>query len=259
MSIRVGHSADPDDAFMVWALEAGAIDTRGLELEPVVSDIQSLNEWALEGRLEVTALSAGAYPAVSDAYLVLPHGASFGEGYGPIVVAHGEVDLGSVEIVTPGPLTTAKRVLRLALGDEIRTRDLPFDQVLDEVVSGRAEAGLLIHEGQLTYADAGLVKLLDLGVWWDQHVGLPLPLGLVGIRRDVERRADVSAVLKEAIVAGLANRDAAMAYAQGFGRGIDADTADRFVSMYVNDLTLDMGERGRAAVAHLLGREPELA
>jgi 1,4-dihydroxy-6-naphthoate synthase len=255
--IRVGHSADPDDAFMVWALAAGAVETRGLELEPVVSDIQSLNEWALEGRLEVTALSAGAYPAVADRYLLLPHGASFGEGYGPIVVAREPLELADAEIVTPGPLTTAKRVLHLALGDDLRTRDLPFDEVLDEVVSGRAEAGLLIHEGQLTYADAGLVKLLDLGVWWDEHVRLPLPLGLVGIRRDVERASDVSAVLHAAIEAGLANRDRAMAYAMGFGRGIDAETADRFVSMYVNDLTLDMGERGRAAVARLLGREPE--
>jgi 1,4-dihydroxy-6-naphthoate synthase len=162
-----------------------------------------------------------------------------------------------VETVTPGPLTTAKRVLELALGEGIRTRDLPFDQVLDEVVSGRAEAGLLIHEGQLTYADAGLEKVLDLGVWWQEHTGLPLPLGLVGIRRDVERRDDVSAVLRDAIDAALAHRDRAMAYATGFGRGIDAATADAFVSMYVNDLTLDMGERGREAVARLLEREPE--
>ena len=259
MPIRVGHSADPDDAFMVWALEAGAVDLRGLDLQPVVSDIQSLNDWALEGRLEVTALSAGAYPAVEDRYLLLPHGASFGEGYGPIVVARSEVDLNEVEIVTPGPLTTAKRVLRLALGDRVRTRDLPFHEVLDEVVSGRADAGLVIHEGQLTYADAGLTKLLDLGLWWDEHVGLPLPLGLVAIRRDVERRDDISAVLREAIDAGLDNRDAAMRYAMQFGRGIDEETADRFVSMYVNDLTLDMGERGRAAVTHLLGKEPEFA
>ena len=244
---------------MVWAIEAGAVDLRGLELAPVVSDIQSLTEWALEGRLEVTALSAGAYPSVEDRYLLLPHGASFGEGYGPIVVARGDVDLAAVEIVTPGPLTTAKRVLQLALGERIRTRDLPFDEVLDEVVSGRAEAGLLIHEGQLTYADAGLVKLLDLGVWWDENVRLPLPLGLVGIRRDVEPRGDVSAVLRDAIGAGLANRDQALAYAMQFGRGIDEETADRFVAMYVNDLTLDMGERGRAAVAHLLGKEPEFA
>jgi 1,4-dihydroxy-6-naphthoate synthase len=256
--IRVGHSADPDDAFMVWALEAGRVDRRGLELQPVVSDIQSLNEWALEGRLEVTALSAGAYPAVADTYVLLPHGSSFGEGYGPIVVARTQLDLREVEIVTPGPLTTATRVLRLALGDGVRTRDLPFDEVLDEVRSGRAEAGLLIHEGQLTYGDAGLHKLLDLGVWWQQETGLPLPLGLVGARRDLERIDDVSAVLREAIDAGLANRDEAMRYAMSFGRGIDAATADEFVAMYVNELTIDMGERGRRALELLLGSMPDV-
>jgi 1,4-dihydroxy-6-naphthoate synthase len=252
--IRVGHSADPDDAFMIWALTAGKVDTRGLELEPVASDIQTLNEWALEGRLEVTALSAGVYPAVADRYVLLPHGASFGEGYGPIVVARDELsldDLRALEIVTPGPLTTATRVLKLALGD-VRTRDLPFDRVMDEVLSGRAQAGLLIHEGQLTYADAGLHKLLDLGEWWQDETGLPLPLGVVAARRDLERFDDVSAVLREAIDVGLQNRSEALAYASGFGRGIDAETADEFVTMYVNDLTLDMGERGRAAVERLL-------
>ncbi|HST19014.1 MAG TPA: MqnA/MqnD/SBP family protein [Gaiellaceae bacterium] len=261
MRIHVGHSADPDDAFMIWAVGAGKVDRRGLELEPVASDIQTLNEWALEGRLEVTALSAGAYPAVSDRYLLLPHGASFGEGYGPIVVAREQLtldELREIEIVTPGALTTASRVLRLALGDDIRTRDVAFDRVLDEVVSGGARAGLVIHEGQLTYADAGLHKLLDLGVWWRDETGLPLPLGLVAVRRDVERLDDVSAVLREAIDVGLANRDEALAYAREFGRGIDAETADEFVALYVNDLTLDMGERGRAAVTRLLGREPEL-
>jgi 1,4-dihydroxy-6-naphthoate synthase len=256
--IRVGHSADPDDAFMFWALEAGRVDMRGLAFEQVVSDLQTLNEWALEGRLEVTAISAGAYPHVADRYLLLPHGASMGDGYGPVIVARDDVDLDGVEIVIPGRLTTAYLVLRLALG-EPRVRELPFDEILDEVRSGRADAGLLIHEGQLTYAGAGLRKLLDLGVWWQDETGLPLPLGLVGIRRDVDRRADVSAVLREAIHAGLANRDDAMRYAMGFGRGIDAATADEFVAMYVNDLTLDMGERGREAVARLLGRDAEFA
>jgi 1,4-dihydroxy-6-naphthoate synthase len=260
VAIRVGHSADPDDAFMVWALEADRVDTRGLELEPVASDIQTLNEWALEGRLEVTALSAGAYPAVADRYLLLPHGASFGDGYGPIVVATTPLsldDLRGLEIATPGPLTTATRVLRLALGDDVRTRDLPFDAVLEEVTSGRAQAGLVIHEGQLTYADAGLHKVLDLGVWWRDETGLPLPLGVVAARRDLDRVDEVSRVLREAIDAGLAHRDEALEYARGFGRGIDAATADEFVSMYVNDLTLDMGDRGRRAVARLLGSEPE--
>jgi 1,4-dihydroxy-6-naphthoate synthase len=261
LAIRVGHSADPDDAFMVWALEAGKVDTRGLELEPVASDIQTLNEWALDARLEVTALSAGAYPAVADRYVLLSHGASFGEGYGPIVVARTERDLDELrelEIVTPGPQTTATRVLRRALGNDIRTRDLPFDEVLDEVVSGRAEAGLLIHEGQLTYAGHGLYKLLDLGIWWQNETGLPLPLGVVAARRDLDRLADVSAVLREAIDAALANRDEALRYAAQFGRGIDQATADQFVSMYVNDLTLDFGQRGRRALALLLDAEPEV-
>ena len=261
MRIHVGHSADPDDAFMVWALGAGRVDTRGIELVPVASDIQTLNEWALDGRLEVTALSAGAYPAVEERYALLPHGASFGDGYGPIVVARESFtldELAHVEIVTPGSLTTATRVLRLALGDGVRTRDVAFDRVLDEVVSGRADAGLLIHEGQLTYAGAGLQKLLDLGVWWRDETGLPLPLGLVAILRDVDRFDDVSTVLRDAIEAALANRDEALEYARAFGRGIDAETADEFVELYVNELTLDMGERGRRAVARLLGHEPEL-
>ena len=261
MRIHVGHSADPDDAFMVWALGAGRVDTRGIDVVPVASDIQTLNEWALDGRLEVTALSAGAYPAVEGRYVLLPHGASFGDGYGPIVVASESIsldELAEIEIVTPGSLTTASRVLRLALGDGVRTRDVAFDRVLDEVVSGRARAGLLIHEGQLTYADSGLHKLLDLGVWWRDQTGLPLPLGLVAVRRDVDRVDDVSSVLREAIDAALANRNEALEYARAFGRGIDAETADEFVELYVNDLTLDMGDRGRRAVARLLGHEPEL-
>ncbi len=244
---------------MAWAFEAGKVDTRGLEFKLVAGDIQTLNQWAVAGRLEVTALSAGAYPAVADRYVLLPHGASFGEGYGPIVVSREELSLGELrelEIVTPGALTTANRVLKRALGD-VATRDLPFDAILDEVVSGRARAGLLIHEGQLTYAEHGLHKLLDLGIWWRDETGLPLPLGVVVARRDVERVEDVSGVVREAIDVGLANRDEAMRYAMGFGRGIDAATADEFVAMYVNDLTLDMGERGREAISLLLGAEPE--
>ena len=241
---------------MAWAFDAGKVDTRGLDVELVPSDIQTLNQWAVEGRLEITALSAGAYPAVADRYGLLPHGAAFGEGYGPIVVAKSDVDLTAVEIATPGALTTASRVLRQAVPG-VRTRDLPFDAILDEVLSGRAEAGLLIHEGQLTWADHGLHKLLDLGVWWQEHTGLPLPLGVVAARRDLDRLGDVSAVVREAIDVGLANRDEAMRYAMDFGRGIDASTADEFVAMYVNDLTLDMGERGRKAIALLLGEEPD--
>jgi 1,4-dihydroxy-6-naphthoate synthase len=253
VTIRVGHSADPDDAFMFWALEASRVDTRGLEFEQVVSDIQSLNEWALEGRLEVTAISAGAYPYVADQYVLLPHGASMGDGYGPVVVAREDVDLHDVEIVIPGRLTTAYLVLRLALG-EPRVRELAFDRILDEVRSGRADAGLLIHEGQLTYAGAGLRKLLDLGEWWQQETGLPLPLGVNVARRDLERLDDVSDVLGEAIRVGLGNREEALQYAERFGRGIDRETADRFVAMYVNELTTGYGERGQRAIEELLRR-----
>lgn len=238
---------------MFWALEAGRVDTRGLEFEQVVSDIQTLNEWATEGRLEVTAISAGAYPHVAGRYILLPHGASMGDGYGPIVVARNDLDLRDVEIVIPGRLTTAYLVLRLALGD-VRVRELPFDRIADEVTSGRAEAGLLIHEGQLTYADAGLRKLLDLGTWWQEETGLPLPLGVTVARRDLARLADISAVLGEAIQVGLDNREEALAYAEGFGRGIDRKTADRFVAMYVNERTTGYGEQGRRAIEELFRR-----
>ena len=253
---------------MFWAVHAGRVDLRGLELEQVVSDIQTLNEWATEGRLEVTAISMGAYPAVAGRYVLLPHGASLGRGYGPVVVARETLDpeaLRSLEIVIPGRLTTAYLALRLALGDGIRVRELPFDRILDEVASGRADAGLIIHEGQLTYGGAGLVKVLDLGEWWLGETGLPLPLGANVARRDLgDRLADVSAVLGDAIRAGLEHRDEALAYARGFGRGIDAETTDRFVAMYVNELTADYGDEGRRAVRELLRRagtgvEPEYA
>jgi 1,4-dihydroxy-6-naphthoate synthase len=256
--IRVGHSADPDDAFMFWAIEAGHVPMRGLEFEQVVSDIQTLNEWALEGRLEVTAISMGAYPSVQSRYVLLPHGASMGIGYGPVVVARRELsldELRDVEIVIPGRLTTAYLGLRLALGAEPAVRELRFDLILDEVASGRAEAGVVIHEGQLTYGAAGLAKVLDLGEWWTGETGLPLPLGVNVARRDLgDRLPEVSAVLGEAIRAGLEHRDEALAYAEQFGRGIDRETADRFVAMYVNDLTCDFGDAGRAAVDELLRR-----
>ena len=240
---------------MFWALEVGLVDRRGLEFEQVVSDIETLNTWATEGRLEVTAISMGAYPAVAARYVLLPHGASMGIGYGPIVVARGPLDPREVEIAIPGRRTTAYLALRLALGDDLRVRELPFDAILDEVASGRADAGLLIHEGQLTYAAAGLRKLLDLGEWWHAETGLPLPLGVNVARRDLgDRLADVSAVLGEAIRAGLAHRDDALAYAERFGRGIDRETADRFVAMYVNEFTCDYGDVGRRAVEELLRR-----
>jgi 1,4-dihydroxy-6-naphthoate synthase len=258
--IRVGHSNDPDDAFMVWGLACGRVDTRGLEFEWLPADIQTLNEWALEGRLEVTALSLATYPLVQDRYALLPHGASIGSGYGPIVVSREPLsleELAQTEIVVPGRLTTAFLVLRMALGD-FPYRAVPFEEILEEVRSGDARAGLVIHEGQLTYADSGLAKSLDLGEWWLLETGLPLPLGVNTVRRDVERAADVSEVLRESIQAGLAHRDEAIQYSLGFARGLDTDTAERFVSMYVNELTCDYGDEGRQAVEELLRRASEL-
>jgi 1,4-dihydroxy-6-naphthoate synthase len=256
--IRLGHSPDPDDAFMFWALTENAVDTRGFEFEHVLRDIQTLNEWALEGRLEVTAISLHAYPFVQDRYVLLPHGASMGAGYGPIVVARqklGDDELRRAEIAVPGRMTTAFLALRLRLG-EFRFREVPFDRILDEVASGRADAGLLIHEGQLTYSSLGLIKLIDLGEWWLAETGLPLPLGVNTARRDLGSDAltRLSQVLRDSIDAGLANRDEAMRYALRFGRDLDLELADRFVGMYVNELTQDYGEEGRAAVRELLQR-----
>jgi 1,4-dihydroxy-6-naphthoate synthase len=223
----------------------------------VPEDIQVLNEWALEGKLEVTALSLATYPLVQDRYALLPHGASIGSGYGPIVVARDELsreDLRGVEIAVPGRLTTAFLVLGMVLGRPFAHRPMPFDQIVDEVKSGRADAGLLIHEGQLTYADEGLVKVLDLGEWWLLETGLPLPLGVNAVRRDVPRLAELSELLRRSIEVGLENRDEAVRYALGYARDLDPETADRFIEMYVNDLTCDYGDEGRQAVEELLRR-----
>ncbi|HXG75900.1 MAG TPA: MqnA/MqnD/SBP family protein, partial [Gaiellaceae bacterium] len=226
--------------------------------EQVLADIQTLNQWARAGRLEVTAISLAAYPFVQEDYALLPHGASIGAGYGPIVVARRALsrsELAGLEIVVPGALTTAFLALRLVLGD-VRYRELPFAEIPAEVAEGRAEAGLLIHEGQLTFEDYGLVKVLDLGEWWLLETGLPLPLGVNVARRDLGPRVleDVSGVLAEAIQCGLDHRAEALEYALQFGRGIDAAVADRFVSMYVNELTRDYGDEGRQAVTELLRR-----
>lgn len=257
MLLRLGHSPDPDDAFMFWALTTDRVDTRGFEFEQVLADIQTLNLWAREGRLDVTAISLAAYPAVQDTYALLPHGASIGTGYGPIVVARERLDadaLGSLEIVVPGAQTTAFLALRLRLG-EFRYREAPFEQIPDEVASGRADAGLIIHEGQLTFSEHGLVKVLDLGEWWLLETGLPLPLGVNVARRAIgERLRDLSTVLRDAIQCGLDHRAEALDYALQFGRGIDSAVADRFVAMYVNELTKDYGQEGRKAVMELLRR-----
>jgi 1,4-dihydroxy-6-naphthoate synthase len=262
MLIRLGHSPDPDDAFMFWALSENRVDTRGFEFEHVLRDIQTLNEWALEGKLEVTAISLAAYPLVQERYVLLPHGASMGSGYGPIVVAREELsdeDLRRVEIAVPGRMTTAFLTLKLMLGD-FAYREVPFDEIMDEVISGKADAGLLIHEGQLTYGAAGLHKIVDLGEWWLEDTGLPLPLGANVARRDLgpDTLHELSDVLAESIRAGLDNREPALEYALQFGRGLDDELADRFVGMYVNELTEDYGEEGRRAVRELLRRGEEI-
>jgi len=262
VQIRLGHSPDPDDAFMFWGLASGAVDPRGFEFEHVLADIQSLNEWALEGRLEVTALSLHAYPFVQDRYALLPHGASMGSGYGPIVVAREPMtkeQLAGVRVTVPGKMTTAFLVLRLYIGD-FEYREAPFDRILDQVLEGRADAGLLIHEGQLTYGLRGLQKVVDLGEWWLLETGLPLPLGVNAARRDLgeEALSELSAVLAESIRAGLENRQDALGYAGQFGRGLDPELTDRFVGMYVNELTQDYGDEGRSAVAELLRRGEQI-
>ena len=262
MLIRLGHSPDPDDAFMFWGLAAEVVDTRGFRFEHVLQDIQTLNRWALEGRLEVTALSLHAYPFVQDRYVLLPHGASMGSGYGPVVVAREPLSLEalrSAEIAVPGKMTTAFLLLRLLLG-EFEHHETPFDEILEEVDSGRADAGLLIHEGQLTYEALGLRKVVDLGEWWLLETGLPLPLGVNVARRDLGERKlhDVSAVLEDSIRAGLANRREALAYAGRWARGLSDELTDRFVGMYVNELTCDYGEEGRQAVRELLRRGEEM-
>jgi 1,4-dihydroxy-6-naphthoate synthase len=259
MVIRLGHSPDPDDAFMFWGLASGRVDARGFEFEPVIEDIQTLNEWALEGRLEVTAISLATYPLVQDRYVLLPHGASMGSGYGPVVVGprrYTREELRAMEIVIPGLNTTAYLVLKMFLGAEFECRVLPFDEILDEVRAGRAEAGLVIHEGQLTFADAGLTKSVDLGEWWLLETGLPLPLGVNVARRDLGPGilAALSDVLRSSIEAGLEHRREAMEYAMRFGHGVDPALADRFVAMYVNELTCDYGDEGRQAVEELLRR-----
>jgi 1,4-dihydroxy-6-naphthoate synthase len=263
MLIRLGHSPDPDDAFMFWALAAGEVDTRGFEFEHILRDIQTLNEWALEGRLEVTALSLHSYPFVQDRYVLLPHGASMGSGYGPIVVTREPMEaaaLRDIEIAVPGRMTTAFLVLRLFLGADYRFRVVPFDEIIDEVKSGRADAGLLIHEGQLTYADEGLQKVVDLGEWWLLETGLPLPLGVNVARRDLgeEVLRELSTVLRDSIEAGLHKRREALQYAKQWGRGLADDLTDKFVGMYVNELTCDYGDEGREAVRELLRRGEEL-
>jgi len=256
--IRFGHSPDPDDAFMYFPLGEGLVDREGLEFVQVLEDIESLNRRAMAGELETTAASVHACAYLSGRYAILPCGASMGEGYGPIVVALEPFEpaaLASRVIAVPGTMTSAFLALKLAIGS-FDYRVVPFDRIPEAVAKGEADAGLLIHEGQLTYGRDGLHRVIDLGVWWrDRTGGLPLPLGVNIVREDLgpEGMARVGRVLRRAIDWSLEHRSEALDYAAGFGRGLDEALTDRFVSMYVNDRTRDCGDEGREAIRRFLG------
>lgn len=263
--IRVGHSPDPDDAFMFYALAKEKIDTGHFRFEHELVDIETLNRRAFAGELELTALSLHAYAYLSDRYLLCTCGASMGDNYGPMVVARQEGSIGSFRgktIAVPGTLTTAFLSLAMCLGkDSFQHVVVPFDEILDVVEAGsfddqKIDAGLIIHEGQLTFKSQGLKLIVDLGKWWMNETGLPLPLGANGIRRDLGAEAirEVNRLLRESIQYGLSHRQPALEYALQFGRGLDHRMADDFVGMYVNDWTLDFGDRGRQAVRELLAR-----
>src|SRR3989442_13493178 len=257
MKIRIAHSPDSDDAFMFYGLASGRVPSLGYELEHVLGDIETLNRAAFEGTYEITAVSFHAYAHLTDRYLLLPHGASMGDRYGPVVVARkdGPSSPTDPRVAVPGELTTAFLALRL-FDPAVQYVVVPFDQIQQKVHSGEVAAGLLIHEGQLTYADEGLRKIVDLGEWWaDRTGGLPLPLGGNAIRRDlgVKTISTLSRLLHDSIAYGLDHRDEAVRYAMQFGRGLNRARTDQFVGMYVNGLTLDYGDRGREAVRRLLG------
>jgi 1,4-dihydroxy-6-naphthoate synthase len=255
--ITVAHSPDSDDAFMFFGLASGNVETHGIVVDQVLQDIETLNRAAFEGKYEVTAVSFHAYAHLLDKYALLPHGASMGDNYGPIVVARqdgGPKGVKGSRIAIPGELTTAYLALRIYEPD-FDFVVVPFDQIQQAVLDGKAEAGLLIHEGQLTYQDEGLRKIVDLGEWWNSRTGgLPLPLGGNIIRRDLgpEMIAKVSKMLHDSIAHALSNRAAAVEYALQFGRGLDRAKTDKFVGMYVNQLTLSYGDRGHRAVERLM-------
>lgn len=255
-TITVAHSPDSDDAFMFYGLATNKIETGDIRFEHVLEDIQTLNEKATRGVYDVTAISFHAYAYVNDKYALLPHGASIGEGYGPIVVAREPrtvEDIPKLKVAVPGTMTSAFLALRI-LSPEFEYVVVPFDRIIDAVNSGAADAGLLIHEGQLFYQKMGLHKVVDLGEWWKDWTGLPLPMGGNVVRRDLgaETIKRVSEYLHESIQYSLDNRRDALAYAMQFARDMDTELADRFVGMWVNQLTLDYTERGRLAVQRLL-------
>jgi len=255
-TITVAHSPDSDDAFMFYGLATHKLDTGSLNFTHVLKDIQTLNEEAFRGTYDVTAVSFHAYAYIADKYLLLPHGASIGDNYGPILVSREPAkaaDISTLKIAVPGTLTSAFLALRIFNAD-FKYEVVPFDKIIDAVKSGQCDAGLLIHEGQLFYESIGLHKVLDLGEWWHERTGLPLPMGGNVIRRELgpEIIRQVSHCLSESIRYSLANREDALAYAMQFARDMDTDLADRFVTMWVNDLTLDYTDRGREAVQRML-------
>jgi len=257
-AITLGHSPDPDDAFMFYALAADKIDTEGLEFQHVIQDIETLNRRALQGELDVTAISIHTYAYVLDKYALLTSGASVGDNYGPLIIARAPMSLDEARhtrIAVPGEMTTAYLALRLCLG-EVETTVIPFDQIMDAVERGDVDAGLLIHEGQLTYGGRGFHKVIDLGEWWMAETGLPLPLGGNAIKKSLgpELIAKVSRLLRESIEYGLEHRQVAVRHSMQYGRGMAESLTDQFVGMYVNDYTIDYGERGREAVRLLLKR-----
>jgi 1,4-dihydroxy-6-naphthoate synthase len=262
--LTLGHSPDPDDAFMFYGLAAGKVDTRGWQFEHILQDIQTLNERATRGELDITAISIHAYPFVADKYALTNCGASMGDGYGPMVVAREPMtveDLRDKTTAVPGERTTAFLALNLLLGrDTFRHQVVMFDHILTHVADGHADAGLIIHEGQLTYQRHELHRVVDLGEWWKSTTGLPLPLGGNAIRRDLGAKAmrEISGILRDSIEYGLVHRNEAVEHAMAYARDMGKDLADRFVGMYVNEWTLDYGETGRRAVRELLRRGHEI-
>jgi 1,4-dihydroxy-6-naphthoate synthase len=253
----LGHSPDPDDAFMFYGIAKNKIDLRGYRFEHRLEDIQTLNERAMRGELHISAVSIHAYAYITDKYALLPCGASMGDGYGPLVIKQTtakDIDLRKCLIAVPGTMTSAFLALKLYLGD-FKHVVIPFDQIFDAVSSGKADAGLIIHEGQLTYAKSGFEKVVDLGEWWKRETKLPLPLGGNVIRKDIppEIRRDLLEIMSESIDYGLAHREEAVAHSMPYARDMNEQLADKFIGMYVNDFTRDYGDKGRAAIRKFLG------
>ena len=260
--IRVGHSPDPDDAFMFYALAHEKLDTGPFEFRHQLEDIETLNRRALEGELEVSAVSIHAYARLTDTYALLPSGASMGDGYGPMLVAREPIErarIPEIRIAIPGTLTSAFLALNLYAPGPFEWRAVAFDRILPAVASGEFDAGLIIHEGQLTYRNLGLDLIVDLGQWWRQETELPLPLGGNVVRKDLGSDAmrEIARLIEASIRYGLEHRDAALDYALGYARDMGRDLADRFVGMYVNDWTLDYGQTGRDAIRLFLQRGVE--